>query len=126
MKKFKTVITCMDGRIQRCVNDYLMTYHDADFVDTITEAGPNKILAQNKEVSIVENIKNRCDVSINLHCSDLIGIVAHFDCGGNPAIYEQQLKDLYNAKELVQSWYSDIKIILMWVDENQVVHELSN
>ena len=31
---FATTINCMDGRIQRCVNDYITKTQDVKYVDT--------------------------------------------------------------------------------------------
>jgi hypothetical protein len=42
---FCTAVTCMDGRVQLPVNAYLRERFGADFVDTITEPGPNAVLA---------------------------------------------------------------------------------
>jgi len=56
---FITTVNCMDGRVQIPVNKY-----NADYVDTITEAGPNKILAENINEILVNSIKDR------LNCSD--------------------------------------------------------
>ena len=42
---FFTVINCMDGRVQLPVINYLKQKFNVEFIDTITEVGPNKIIA---------------------------------------------------------------------------------
>ena len=46
-KKFGTAINCMDGRVQEPVAKFLKEIYGIDFVDTITEPGPVKILSEN-------------------------------------------------------------------------------
>ena len=65
MKKFGTAINCMDGRTQIPVINYLKNKFDLDYVDTITEPGPNKILADRSESELLKSIKNRLDISVN-------------------------------------------------------------
>jgi len=45
--RFCTVINCIDGRIQLPVIEYLKIRFNVEYVDTITEAGPNLILSEN-------------------------------------------------------------------------------
>ena len=44
---FFTVINCIDGRIQLPVIQYLQQKYNVEFIDSITEVGPNLILADN-------------------------------------------------------------------------------
>lgn len=123
-KKFVTVINCMDGRVQVPVNEFMLKKYKADYLDTITEAGPNKILAEEIETVVVASIKARYEVSTVKHDSKAVAVVSHYDCGGNPAEKEEQLIQTAKAVELVKSWNSEIEVIGLWVDENWVVNEL--
>jgi hypothetical protein len=42
---FCTVINCMDGRVQLPVNKYLQKRFNVAYVDSITEAGPVRIIS---------------------------------------------------------------------------------
>ena len=46
--KFYTVINCMDGRVQLPVIKYLQKRFNVEYVDSITEAGPNLVLSEHK------------------------------------------------------------------------------
>ncbi|MBM7614930.1 carbonic anhydrase [Alkaliphilus hydrothermalis] len=116
-KKFVTSINCMDGRTQEPIITYLKTEYGADYVDMITEPGPNKILAENTNTVLIESIKTRVEVSTGKHDSKVIAIVGHYDCGGNPADEATQ-KDQINASVTnVKSWYPEVDVIGVWVDE---------
>ena len=46
-KMFATTINCIDGRVQVPVIEYIKLTYGFDYVDMITSAGPNLILAEN-------------------------------------------------------------------------------
>ena len=119
--KFATAINCMDGRTQLPVNDWMKKEYGVDYVDTITEPGPNKILAENNDV---ESIKRRVLISVNRHGSENIAIVGHHDCAGNPVEKEKQLSHIKNAIKTVESWGLDAKVMGLWVDESWLVNRV--
>ena len=53
-EKFATAVNCMDGRVQKPVIEYLQKSFGVDYVDMVTEPGPNKILAEGKDINIIE------------------------------------------------------------------------
>ena len=83
-KKFVTCINCMDGRAQKPVIDYMQKRFGVEYVDMITEPGPNKILSDNNDATLIESLKKRVAISVEKHGSEIIAIVGHFDCAGNP------------------------------------------
>jgi len=106
----------MDGRVQDAVKDYMKNNYSVDYVDMVTEPGPNKILAENSDSVIIENIKKRVEVSVHHHGSKVVAIVGHFGCAGNPAEKEEQVQHLKKAEEVVKSFNFPVEIILLWVD----------
>ncbi|NGX48718.1 MAG: hypothetical protein K940chlam5_00308 [Candidatus Anoxychlamydiales bacterium] len=123
-KKFATAINCMDGRVQLPVIHWLKKEAQVDYVDMITEPGPNKVLSENKDRIVIESIKKRVEISTKRRILKLIAIVGHFDCLGNPAKKDTQLKEIRSAIEVVKSWNLDAKIIGLWVDENFKVNQI--
>lgn len=121
---FVTAINCMDGRTQIPVNNYMRNKYNANYVDTITEPGPVKILAENKDEAALSSIKRRLDISTGRHGSTHIAIVAHHECAGNPVDKETQLKQIPIAIKTIHSWGFKAELIGLWVDENWEVHEV--
>jgi hypothetical protein len=117
---FGTAINCMDGRTQLPVNEFMRKTYSLDYVDTITEPGPVKILAENQ--AAVASIRQRVKVSVEGHGSRLIAVIAHHDCAGNPVSKEKQLEQLEASLKLVRTWYSDVQCLGIWVDENWQVN----
>lgn len=123
--RFCTTINCMDGRVQLPVIHYLKERYQADYVDSITEPGPNGILAQADKHEIIENILLRVDISVKKHKSGAIAVVGHHDCAGNPVTKEIQIKQILQAVKFLQNRYPIIEIIGLWIDENWTVHQLN-
>jgi len=122
--KFATAINCMDGRVQIPVIEWIKKEYGIDYIDMITEPGPNKILAEGKDKAALESIKNRVGISINKHGSKIIAIVGHYDCAGNPEEKGAQFKTTLSAIKAVKLWNLNVQIIGLWVDENWEVCEV--
>ncbi|OEG00147.1 hypothetical protein BHF71_05965 [Vulcanibacillus modesticaldus] len=124
MRKFVTVINCMDGRVQKPVIGYLSAKFSADFVDMITEPGPNKILAENKDHTIIQSIKRRIKISVDNHKSKHIAIVGHYDCAGNPVDEKIHIQQIREAIKVIQSWDLDVNVIGLWINQDWQVEEV--
>lgn len=124
MKKFATAINCMDGRVQVPIIKYITKKYEVEYIDMITEPGPNKILAENTEHKTIDSIKERVKLSIDNHDSDLIAIVGHYDCAGNPAEEEKQMEDIKLAVKNLKLWNLDAKIIGLYVNEEWKVKKI--
>ena len=73
---FATAINCMDGRVQVPVIDWLRRQYGADYVDMITEPGPERLLAEGKDLMASASIHRRLEISVNRHNSKLVAIAA--------------------------------------------------
>jgi carbonic anhydrase len=122
--KFATAINCMDGRVQIPANEWIRKRFNVDYVDTITEPGPNKILAENKNSMAIDSIKQRVAISVNKHGSKYIAVLGHHDCAGNPVDKDFQLVHIKSAVKAVNSWGFPVEAIGLWVDENWQVSEV--
>ncbi|MBW2410575.1 MAG: hypothetical protein JRF72_12310 [Deltaproteobacteria bacterium] len=122
--RFCSVINCIDGRVQLPVIKYLQKRFNVDYVDSITEAGPNLILLEDQNIESIQAILDRLKISVEKHNSVGIGIVGHYDCAGNPATQDNQMIQIQKAIKLLRQWYDNIDIIGLWVDQNWEVHEV--
>ena len=115
----------MDGRVQVPADEWIKKRLKVDYVDAITEPGPNKILADNKDSATVDSIKQRVAISVNKHGSKYIFVLGHYDCAGNPAGKESQLVHIKEAIKTVNSWEFNAQTIGLWIDENWQVNEVN-
>jgi len=123
-KKFATAINCMDGRTQMPVYTFCTDRFGVDYVDTITEPGPDKIVAGEGDTDLLQSILNRVDISVYKHGSRHIVMVGHYDCAGNPIEKSVHEKQVMKSVEILRERYSECEILGVWVDENWVVSEI--
>ena len=120
---FATAINCMDGRTQEPIISWAKKTFEVDYVDTVTEPGPDKILAEGPD-SLVESIKNRVMISLNKHGSQHVIIVSHHDCAGNSVSKEEHLGQLKKSVDVISSWELGVEIIGVWIGEDWKVNKL--
>lgn len=121
---FCTVINCIDGRTQRPVSEFLVERFGAEHVDTITEPGPNAVLAEQADAAAVESILRRVDISIRQHRSTGIAVIGHYDCAANHADEIAQARQTRRAVAFLKQRYPEVEVIGLWVDCDWRVHEI--
>jgi len=122
---FATTINCMDGRTQLPVNEWMRENLGVDHVDTITEPGPNGILARNQE-DLVRSIRDRVLISVNGHGSRVIALIGHHDCAGNPGPKEMQDDQVMKGLDIIRSWGLPVRLLGLWLGEDWkvvVIHD---
>ncbi len=105
----------MDGRIQLPLTKWIKENYSVDFVDTITEPGIDKKVAENLDL---DSVKNKIGISINAHKSELIVVSGHFDCAGNPVSDEEHISQIKKGVDVISSWTLNAKVIGVWVDDS--------
>jgi len=119
--KFGTAINCMDGRVQLPVINWMKGKYALDFVDMITEPGPDKMLTQGSPAQ-VESIKSRVLISVNAHGSETIVMTGHHDCAGNPVSKEEHIRQVKECVKILQSWKLPVKNIMgVWINDNWTI-----
>jgi len=114
---FGTAINCMDGRVQLPIINWMKKEFGLDYVDMITEPGPDKILAEGT-AERQNIIKSKVDISVNKHGSKFVVIMGHDDCAGNPVPKNVHLEQIKSAMRIIKNWGYPIEIIGVWLDIN--------
>lgn len=120
---FATSVSCMDGRIQIPISNWIKENYSVDFVDTITEPGVDKVVANNSDL---ESIKTKIGISINAHKSKLVVVSGHYDCAANPVSDEDHIALIKKDIEVISSWNLGVDILGVWVDGSWKVNLISN
>ena len=121
---FASAISCIDGRVLHPVAEFLKKKYKVNYVDAITEPGPDGILAANQDKVAIESIKRRIGISVGRHGSKHIAVVGHHDCAGNPVDRETHLEHIRAAINVVTSWGFSAEVIGLWVDDKWQVSEV--
>ncbi|MBS3770815.1 MAG: META domain-containing protein [Bacteroidales bacterium] len=72
---FATAINCTDSRLQGPTIHYLKDHFGVQFIDTIIEPGPNRILAEQKDKEKLSSILVRLKISIEKHESSQSAVI---------------------------------------------------
>ena len=113
METRATCLNCMDGRVQLPVINWIKTNYPVDFVDVITEAGMDGVLAKQEDISeILRSIK----VSVHLKKSTRLFVVGHYDCRGNPVDEKLHRKEIIKAVARLKPLWPAQEVIGLWVN----------
>ena len=118
-----TCLNCMDGRTQLPVIGWIRKKYHVDFVDVITEAGMDWVLASQDNI---DEIIRSINISININKSTSIFVVGHYDCRGNPVDEKAHREHIGKALKRLKEHFSGIKIVGLWVNSHwhvEVTHK---
>lgn len=121
---YVTVINCISGRTQLPVNAWLRKRYGVDWVDTVTEAAPAAVLADEPESAQGDCISARVHLSLDTHGSDVLALVAHHGCTANPVRDADQQAQVRAGVKQLGRWFPEADVIGLWVDEQTQVHQI--
>ena len=122
---FATVIDCIDGRAQRPVANWAHLNLHVNYVDVVTEPGPDKALTQGTPAQLAA-IKAKVAVSINAHHSSVIILAAHHDCAGNPISEAEHKQQIAQGTQHIASWGLGVRVIGLWVNSEWGIELVSD
>ncbi len=111
--KFGTLINCIDGRTQLPTIRWIKEKYSLDYVDNITEPGPDKLISEGK----IELLKSKINISIKLHGSNLIVVSGHHNCAGNPISKEEHLSQIRKSIGVIKSLEMSVEVIGIWIND---------
>jgi hypothetical protein len=109
--------------VQRPVVDYLRRQYGVDYVDLITEPGPERAMTDPARTEIQAAIRRNASFSVAGHDAELIAVTAHDDCLGNDADSTTRLAQLRAARQVVTGWDLGVEVIALWVHMDGNVEE---
>lgn len=108
-----TCLNCMDGRVQLPVLTWLKSNYPVDFVDVITEAGMDGVLAKQEDIT---EILRSIAVSVNVNKSTRLFVVGHHDCRGNPVDNDTHHTQIKEAVRRLRTHWSKQEVSGLWVN----------
>ncbi len=114
---FFTSIGCMDGRVQKIIAEFGQKKFDAEYPDTITDAGlVGKLSRTKKGDDFYESIKSKLLISLEKHNSKGIVVHGHAECAGNPVDEKQHVLDIKKTADVLSKMVGNkIEIIPVFV-----------
>ncbi|HLF17742.1 MAG TPA: carbonic anhydrase [Candidatus Omnitrophota bacterium] len=122
METRATCLNCMDGRVQLPVLTWIKANYPVDFVDVITEAGMDAVLAEQEDISeVLRSVK----VSVDRNKSTRLFVVGHYDCRGNPVDEKRQRQQIINAVKRLKPLWPSQEVFGLWVNDQWQVEQLN-
>lgn len=115
-------LNCIDGRIQLPVIEWIYKNYPVDYVDMITEPGMDGLLAGAD--NSIEEIKRKVNLSIVNNKAEIMFIVGHYDCRGNPEVDADHKKHIGMAVERVKLEFKKLEVIGLWVNDAWAVERI--
>ncbi|OEU63641.1 MAG: hypothetical protein BBJ57_05225 [Desulfobacterales bacterium PC51MH44] len=113
--KFGTSINCMDGRVQLPMIDWMKENFGVDYVDMVTEPGPDKIVSSCSPGRL-RGIQEKVKISVDKHGSKHVVIAGHDDCAGHPVSREKHIEDIKAAMQVIKGWGLPVSIYGVWIN----------
>ena len=114
----------MDGRAQLPAINWIIDNYAVKYVDMITEAGMDGLLAE-KPLNELSNILKKIDTSVRVHETKELFVVAHHDCIANPVDQRTHREHVMKAVDRLKKLKPDMKIIGVWIDSDLAAQKLT-
>lgn len=115
MENRAVCLNCMDGRTQLPVIHWIKDNYDVDYVDMVTEAGMDGLLADQSR--LIEDIVRKIKISIEKNNASMIFVVGHHDCKGNAVDDAIHKEHIHRSIQRVQKEFPEINIVGIWVNK---------
>jgi hypothetical protein len=115
---FLKKIADIELQVSRIKTAYMDKFENAMNAVTFAEVGEHETAGNLVDIAILESIQKRMNISVNLHGSKVVAVVAHHDCAGNPVEKEKQIEQLNASINTLKSWGFAVEYIKLWVDNN--------
>src|ERR1051325_4666279 len=131
LHKFATAITCIDGRVQQPVADWMKLNTNVEYVDLITEPGPDKVLSSETTYVVDEIIRKvsfsvkyhekltlrMISFSVKYHESPVVALCGHHDCAANHSNREEHIEQIMSGVRVLQSYDLRVRLLGLWLNE---------
>lgn len=122
MPKTGTSISCMDGRVQEPIREWMGAQFGIDYVDTITLPGMDKVVAENASIG---QVREMAALSVRAHSSPVIVVSGHHDCAGNPVSEEKHAEHIRKSVDVIRSWELGVDVFGVWVNSEWRVEKVA-
>jgi len=114
--RFATAITCIDGRVQQPIADWMKLQMNVDYVDLVTEPGPDKALSDGP-LHVIDEIIRKVSFSILHHSSNVVAVTGHHDCAANDADKEEHIEQILEGIRVLHSYEINVRVLGLWLNE---------
>ena len=123
--RFGTAINCIDGRTQQVVIDHMKHNYNIDGVDMVTFPGADGLFSSKDHLEdILHLLEKQSLYRYREACPQIIAVVGHYDCAGNPGDREHHYMHILGAMHEVSSWNLHAQVIGLYVNDKREIEEV--
>ena len=121
------VLGCIDFRFKDRIAGYIQENHgETDFDESLMAGASKNLLDETTQEVVLKQLK----VTHDLHCSKLVYLTNHIDCGaygGSKAFDSKEAEvaklteDLRTARDIVKAKYPDMEVKLLLLDWEETI-----
>ncbi len=113
---FATAITCIDGRVQQPIVDWMKLNLNVRYVDLITEPGPDMVLSSGPP-NLISEIIRKVSFSVRYHASGVVAVSGHHDCAANVTDKEEHIEQILDGVRVLISHHINARVLGLWLGE---------
>ena len=121
--RFATSLSCIDGRVQGPLSEWIRGMSGAEYVDTVTEPGMDKALSGGGAAA--EALRKKAIISVRAHGSRMIVVSGHADCAGNPVTDDEHARQIAECVRVAESWKTGAEVLGVFVDAERKIVPVS-
>lgn len=112
---FAAVISCVDGRVQPPLSQWMRARSGVEYIDTITVPGPDLVLTRGV-ADVVAGLRQSLVISVTAHGTSVVAVAGHTDCAAFPATADEHRQAISRAVQVVASWGLPVHIVGLWLN----------
>ena len=121
LDEFCTSLSCIDGRVQEPLLQYIKDTYRCSYVDTVTGPGMDGALAKGDDA---DRVLEATRISVDKHGSRHIIISGHYDCAGFPVDESVHRRSIKEAVATVKSWNLNADVSGVWVNDRWQIEKV--
>jgi hypothetical protein len=122
-ERFAVLLSCIDGRTQQPLLNWVRRELGVSHVDVVTEPGIDAVLARGDDHAVQALLDKVC-VSRLAHGAIALVVAGHHDCAANPGDAASHAADLARATTGLRQALPELPVRAVYVDSTWNVAEL--
>lgn len=122
---FAVMLTCIDGRVQQPLTEWVRARYGVAYADVVTEPGIDAVLASGPD-DVRQALLDKICVSRLAHHSGSLVLAGHHDCAANPvdrAVHEIHIRA---AVDFLRAALPRLEVAGVYVDETWTPHAIDD
>ncbi len=124
-ESFAVLLTCIDGRVQQPLSEWVRARYGVAYADVVTEPGMDAVLSSGADHLRQAVLDKVCVSRLAHHCRSLV-IAGHHDCAANPGDRTDHERQIRLAVAFLRDALPRLQVAGVYVDETWTPQAVSD